>query len=96
MPAYSQVLSADGVLDSQIIQAENGDVIKQSCGCNQAATTNAPIFEPKAQALVDALAVRGGEPIDKLSHADARNALAVLAIGTTYGSDTYQHRSREI
>jgi hypothetical protein len=31
-------LSADGVLNSQIIQAENGDVIKQSFGCNQAAT----------------------------------------------------------
>ena len=53
-------------------------------------------LSPKAQGLVDALAVRGGEPLYKLSHADARNALAVLAIGTTDGSDTYQHRSRKI
>jgi hypothetical protein len=38
-------LSAEGVLDSQIIQAENGDVIKQSCECNQAATATQPVTQ---------------------------------------------------
>ena len=55
-------------------------------------------YRYRIRAVNEPLGLLGGTDQAKLilSSADARNALAVLAIGTTDGSDTYQHRSREI
>src|SRR5215475_12398610 len=40
--------------------------------------SKSPVLEPRTQAFIDALAAQGGEPIYKLSYADARKVLEDL------------------